>query len=73
MSSAAPPLRGRDTEHELLRRRLREARDDGRGQVVVVTGAPGSGKTRLLQAVHAMAVDAGARVLHVAGDPDATL
>ena len=73
MSSAPPPLRGRDTELELLRRRMREVRDDGRGRVVVVTGAPGSGKTRLLHAVHVMAVDAGAHLLHVAGDPDATL
>ncbi|KGH45054.1 hypothetical protein IN07_18985 [Modestobacter caceresii] len=64
------PLRGRDTERALLHRRVGAARQDGRGRVVVVAGAPGSGKSRLLQEARALAADAGARVLAVSGDPD---
>jgi DNA-binding CsgD family transcriptional regulator len=67
---AAPPLRGRDAEEQLLRSRLAAACQDGRGAVIVLFGAPGSGKSRLLQEVCALARDAGARVLEVAGDPD---
>jgi hypothetical protein len=68
-----PPLRGREAELELLRRRLLAARQDGRGRVVVVSGAPGSGGSRLLREVRALAVEAGARTLHISGDPDEDL
>ena len=68
---AAPPLRGRDAEVRLLRSRLAAARQDGRGAVIVLVGAAGSGKSRLLHEVRGLAADAGARVLSLAGDPDA--
>jgi DNA-binding CsgD family transcriptional regulator len=66
----AAPLRGRDDELALLRRRIASARQDGRGRVVVLSGAAGSGKSRLLQEARAMARDVGARVFSVSGDPD---
>jgi DNA-binding CsgD family transcriptional regulator len=65
-----PPLRGRETELDLLRRRLLSARQDGRGRVVVVSGAPGSGKSRLLREARVLAGRMGARILELAGDPD---
>jgi putative protein kinase ArgK-like GTPase of G3E family len=67
-----PPLRGRDAELDLLRSRIVVAHRDGRGSVVVVSGAPGSGKSRLLQEVRLLAEDLGARIVSVAGDPDET-
>jgi predicted ATPase len=70
MAGERTPLRGRETELQLLRERIGAARQDGRGRIVVVDGAPGSGKSRLLQAAEALAVDAGARVVQVVGDPD---
>ena len=70
MAGDLPPLRGREREVDLLRRRVLSAQQDGRGRVVVVSGAPGSGKSRLLQEVRGLAREAGARTLHVAGDPD---
>ncbi|MFW6086436.1 MAG: protein kinase domain-containing protein [Myxococcota bacterium] len=44
------PLFNRDDELELLGRRWREA-SQGRGSVLLIEGAPGSGKTRLLAAL----------------------
>ena len=70
MAGAASPLRGRDAEVALLRSRLAAASQDGRGRIVVVSGAPGSGKSRLLQEVRTLAGDVGARVVAVVGDPD---
>jgi DNA-binding CsgD family transcriptional regulator len=70
MAGAPPPLRGRDAELDLLRRRVVSAAEDGRGRVVVLSGAPGSGKSRLLQEACALAVGVGARVVRVSGDPD---
>ena len=43
------PLIGRDEELELLRRRWAQARA-GRGQVVLISGEPGIGKSRLAEA-----------------------
>ena len=40
------PLVGRDDEVEILTRRWRRARQ-GEGQVVLITGEPGIGKSRL--------------------------
>jgi DNA-binding CsgD family transcriptional regulator len=70
MGGAASPLRGRDDETRLLRDRLVAASQDGRGGTVVVSGAPGSGKSRLLQEVRSLAGALGARVVDVMGDPD---
>jgi class 3 adenylate cyclase len=49
----APPLVGRDEELGLLRRAWHQARDEGRGQVVTVSGEPGIGKSALVQALRA--------------------
>ena len=70
MAGAAWPLRGRDAELGVLRSRLAAAGQDGRGGTVVLSGAPGSGKSRLLHEVRLLAGGIGARVLEVAGDPD---
>jgi serine phosphatase RsbU (regulator of sigma subunit) len=45
---AVPPLTGRDTEFGLLRDRWEQAQE-GMGQVVLVVGQPGLGKSRLVQ------------------------
>ncbi len=68
--TGAPPLRGRDAERDALRAAVAAARRDGRGRVVVLSGPPGSGKSRLLHEARELAAAAGARVLTVAGDPD---
>jgi hypothetical protein len=64
------PLRGRAAERELLRSRIAAASRDGRGSVVLLSGAAGTGKSRLLQEARTLALDAGAQVLLVRGDPD---
>ena len=53
MSSMATqsPMLGRDRELGLLLDRWEEV-EEGRGQVVLISGDPGMGKTRLLQALH---------------------
>jgi predicted ATPase len=50
------PLVGRDEEISLLLRRWREARD-GEGQVVLLSGEPGIGKSRLVREVRAQLED----------------
>lgn len=57
------PLVGRDRELQAIDAALAEL-TDGRGGVLMVTGEPGIGKTRLLDALHARAASAGAAVLH---------
>src|SRR5450432_773481 len=58
-------LAGREAQCALIERLLAEARS-GRSSVLVIRGAPGIGKTALLQ--HAAAAAAGAiRVLSVSG------
>ncbi|PBC09161.1 AAA family ATPase [Mesorhizobium sp. WSM3859] len=50
------PLIGRDDEVELLTKRFRQA-EAGEGQVVLVSGEPGIGKSRLCEAVRAKLLD----------------
>ncbi|RWA59272.1 MAG: guanylate cyclase [Mesorhizobium sp.] len=50
------PLIGRDDEVELLTRRFRQA-EAGEGQVVLISGEPGIGKSRLCEAVRAKLLD----------------
>jgi len=71
MPDRVPRLRGRAAERELLRGRMLAAARDGRGAVVVLSGAAGAGKSRLLQEAWDLARGAGARLVSVAGDPDA--
>ena len=60
------PLVGRDGELPALRS-LVAAAASGRGGALVVTGAPGIGKSVLLDAAAQEAADAGARVLRASG------
>src|SRR3954465_15102091 len=52
LRSAETPLVGRDEEIELLRRRWAQARS-GEGRVVLISGEPGIGKSRLTAALSA--------------------
>jgi class 3 adenylate cyclase len=47
-------LIGRDDELEIMRRRWRRAKA-GQGQVVLISGEPGIGKSRLVRALHTLA------------------
>ena len=49
-TAALTPLVGRDDELDLLLRRWRQAKD-GEGQVVLISGEPGIGKSRLIAAL----------------------
>ena len=60
--AVAGGLVGRDGQLDVLRMRLGEA-VAGRGQVVLIGGEPGIGKTRLAQALAASAAPAGATVV----------
>src|ERR1041384_1235598 len=55
------PIRGRDTEVARLGEQLAHLRS-GRGAIVVIDGAPGMGKSRLLGEAAAPARRLGARV-----------
>jgi DNA-binding CsgD family transcriptional regulator/tetratricopeptide (TPR) repeat protein len=65
-------MRGRDAERDRIIRALR-ALADGPGDVVVVRGAAGVGKSRLLQDATAQAAAAGVRVAAARTDRDAHL
>lgn len=71
MADHGTPLRGREAESTLLHARLEAARRHGRGSVVLLEGAAGSGKSRLLHETQVLASRAGARVVRLCGDPDA--
>jgi class 3 adenylate cyclase len=64
--SQARPFVGRTTERRLLRHLLRDA-SERRPATVVVSGAPGAGKSALLDWTAAAAADAGAAVLRASG------
>ncbi|MET0897870.1 MAG: AAA family ATPase [Mycobacterium sp.] len=66
------PTRGRDLEMASLTEHL-AALGDGKGLVVLVEGAPGAGKTRMLNEAGAAASAHGYRVLRGAADPDAQM
>ena len=61
-TTAAREFVGRSQEMESLRAALAEAKD-GRGQVVMLTGEPGIGKTRTAQELASHARTQGAKVL----------
>jgi DNA-binding NarL/FixJ family response regulator len=63
----AGPLVGRDSELAMLARRVTEVAA-GRGSAVLVEGEPGIGKSALVRAALAGAVDAGCQVFWGAGD-----
>ena len=48
-TAASPPLVGRDEEIGLLRRAWESTKDEGRGQVVLISGEAGIGKTALVE------------------------
>ena len=60
-ASSRPPLRGRDQELAIIRRRLSQVRA-GTGCVVMVEGSAGLGKTRLLDECVSMAQELSFRV-----------
>ncbi|MET0422805.1 MAG: AAA family ATPase [Actinoplanes sp.] len=68
----ANPLRGRHQELSRITGRLTRL-TGGSGSILVVTGPPGSGKSRLLHETALAAADTGHRVVRVTGDPDAAL
>lgn len=66
---AVPVLRGREREFAVLTGLLEDAQR-GEGGLLVIEGAPGSGKTRLLEEARSAAVRRGLRVFHGGGDLD---
>jgi DNA-binding CsgD family transcriptional regulator/tetratricopeptide (TPR) repeat protein len=67
-ASPRPPLRGRERELAVIRRRLSQVRA-GTGCVVVVEGSAGHGKTRLLDECVSMAQELSFRVGRGAAEP----
>src|SRR6187551_1052252 len=68
----ANPLRGRHQELSRITGRLTRLAG-GSGSILLVTGPPGSGKSRLLHETALAAAAPGHRVIRVTGDPDAAL
>jgi class 3 adenylate cyclase/predicted ATPase len=66
--SALTPLVGREEELDLLLRRWSQARD-GEGQVVLLSGEPGIGKSRILSALCERLEAQGVRVLRFQCSP----
>src|SRR5271167_1570117 len=68
-SVALTPLTGRDTEFSLLKDRWEQAQE-GMGQVLLVVGQPGLGKSRLVQTLtQRVQEQATERSLTAAGEP----
>ena len=72
-TSPAREFYGRDAELALVRGELERLSDGGGEAVVVVEGAAGMGKSRLLAEVTAIACDLGVRVGRSAADPSETV
>ena len=68
-SRAGRAIVGREREVAVVAQALDEARM-GRGQLVIVRGAPGSGKTRLAQEAARLAEGRGMRVAWSVGAPE---
>ncbi len=66
--SALTPMVGREEELDLLLRRLSQTRD-GEGQVVLLSGEPGIGKSRLLDALRARLEAQGVQALRLQCSP----
>jgi DNA-binding CsgD family transcriptional regulator len=66
--AVVPPITliGRDADSKVLFARIDAARE-GRGGALVLRGAPGIGKTALLEAAHARAAKSGLHVLRTTG------
>jgi class 3 adenylate cyclase/predicted ATPase len=62
------PLVGREHEFDLLRERWQRAKD-GAGQIVLLSGEPGIGKSRLVEALKETVEDEGARCLELRCSP----
>jgi DNA-binding CsgD family transcriptional regulator len=71
-TSLAPAVHGRETELALIRREL-ERLADGAEAVIVVEGATGMGKTRLLAEAETIARSLGIRAGSSAADPSETV
>ena len=71
-ASLAPGVHGREAELALIRREL-ERLADGAESVIVVEGAAGMGKSRLLAEVAAIARSLGIRTGTSAADPSETV
>jgi WD40 repeat protein/DNA-binding SARP family transcriptional activator/energy-coupling factor transporter ATP-binding protein EcfA2 len=65
--AAAQPLAGRDAELAWLLAQWQRARD-GHGGLVVLSGAPGSGKSRLVAELAGAVHEPGVAILHATGD-----
>ncbi|CAL9659888.1 ATP-binding protein [Streptomyces sp. enrichment culture] len=63
-------IRGRDRELSRIRESLHRVKEFHGGEVIVLEGSPGSGKTRLLDEACALAREDGIRVFRGGGDPD---
>src|SRR5690348_16737440 len=70
-TSLAPGVHGRETELALIRREL-ERLAEGAEAVIIVEGAAGIGKSRLLAEVAAIARTLGIRAGRSAADPSET-
>src|SRR5271157_353642 len=72
-SVALTPLTGRDTEFSLLKDRWEQAQE-GMGQVLLVVGQPGLGKSRLVQTLtQRVQAQAGDASLTAAGESASTV
>ncbi len=68
MRKGLTPLIGREHEYGLLRERWERVKD-GAGQVVLLSGEPGIGKSRLVEALKETVEHEGARCLELRCSP----
>lgn len=69
LAFAVTPLLGREAEVAQMRASLERALNEGSAAVLLVSGPPGIGKTRLLYEMERLAKERGARVLVARGEP----